>query len=55
MMSIFALKTRLPSYTHLGGANEPNELNAFREMIVYAKSNASCHAFAPLCIFENKV
>ena len=47
MMFIFAFKTRLTSYTHLGGANKPNELNAFREMRVYAKSNASCHAFAP--------
>ena len=33
MMSIFAFKAWLISYTLLGDANKPNELNAFREMM----------------------
>ena len=42
MMSIFAFKAWLISYTLLGGANEPNELNAFREMIVFMQNPMLC-------------
>ena len=42
MMFIFAFKTRLTSYTLLGGANKPNELNAFREMIVFMQNPMLC-------------
>ena len=42
MMSIFAFKTLLICYTLLGGANEPNELNAFREMIMFMQNPMLC-------------
>ena len=47
MMSIFVLKTRLTSYTHLGGANEPNELNAFREMTELMQNLMHCAMHLP--------
>ena len=37
-MSIFAFKTQLTSYTLLDGANKPNKLNAFREMIEFMQN-----------------
>ena len=42
MMSIFAFKTWLISYTFLAGANEPNESNAFREMIMFMQNLMLC-------------